>query len=158
MAKISNGEVGRAMLAARALIEYGHPVTRAGLPLHVQVRLMRLEKTLRERAQELQGLGEQLRKRYGFGRKPDKDSDHYPAYREEEVALIQAESEVPDELLIPMAELRVRDEEQDLVEVECPMVVYLGPLLVIEASAANGNGARPKRARPRKAKGKRPDA
>lgn len=130
--KIMNGEVNRATLAARALIEYAHPVTRAGLPMPIQIRLMRLEKVLRERALELQQLRDAMLKRYGWQGKPDRDSELYPAFRKEEGDMALAETDVPDELMIPLAQLRVRDENQELVEVECAMTVYLGPLLLID--------------------------
>lgn len=155
MPKIQNGEVNRAILATRQLIEYAHPVTRAGLQFPMQIRLMRLEKLLRERAMELQQLKDEMVKRYGWKGKPDRDSEFYPAYREEENKLALEETDVPDELMISLAQLKVRDENQELADIECPMVVYLGPLLSIDAPVAPAGAPRARAARSGKAKGRR---
>lgn len=156
MPTIKNEAIPLARRAIRALQEYEHPVTRAGIRQATALKFMALERLLRERAADVEERFNELVRKYGELRNPDepdsvsvaKDSPKRPAFNREVRELNQVELEVPDRLAVLLSELRVRDENGELVEVECGRIADLGDLLIVAEEEAEAepetNGHKPR--------------
>lgn len=147
--KIKNEEIMPARLAIRALLNYEHPLTRAGVRQETTLKFMGLDRQLRQHGEDYDAAMKELVTRYGEEKVPGdpdtsfigKDSPYRGTFLRERRALDRLDFEIEDRFQVKLSELKVRDENGDLVDIECGQIAHLGPILLDDRGEAEPKAA-----------------
>lgn len=140
MAKIRNEDIFPAREAIKALKQYTHPVTLAGIRNQAAINLGILDRHLRIMFEDFVEANNDIAKRYGnpetgvVKRVGDdgKINEAFLKCREEQIDLGRQLVEIEDKFKIKLSELKVRNEDGELVEVESGRIADLEDLLIRE--------------------------
>lgn len=138
--KVKNEEIQGIRMALRALRDYEHPDTRAGIRQDTTIKIMQLDRALRTAGEDYDEAVKATIVKWGEEKvlgKPEssfvsKTSEFMSDYRADKRAIDKTEFDVDDKFRILRSELKVRDAEGELVEVECGRIGDLGPVLALE--------------------------
>lgn len=137
--KIRVDEAIQAREGIRSIIAFEHHKTRNGVRSTPMMKLMKLDRVLRGIQEDLSESIKELIKKYGEEKiegKPetsfiDKDAPERFLYLEERDALMKAEVEIDDSLLIKPDDLKIRGEDGELMDMENGKIALLGPLYFV---------------------------
>lgn len=135
---IRNDELRGALMVVQRIKMYEHALSRRGVRQEVANRLGRLGRVLREHVEQLVEDHNELVDRFGERKDPDnpatarvaKDSPHRAAFNEEVGKLNKVEVPIDANLRLKQSELRVRDEEGEMEDIDIGGLADLGPLLI----------------------------